>query len=174
MMIGKDALSPLEFNKSSEKQLYTYRRNPLHIYSFLLLKRGDDDAFGPIGEYTVLDLTEDPSLSEKKVMNLVTLMNGSPSALNLGELTKTRLLYYRVPPSTQEPEPVRKTHIMFYTLGERGISRENALLVLDEAVDVMESFCAGSSDGGLVRDKKIYPSENFALDKPPASPSPKA
>lgn len=173
-MSGKD-MAPRDFNRSSENPPYTYRRNPQHMYSFFILKRSDAEGmFGPIGEYTVLDLGEDPSLSEKKVMNLVTLMSGSGPVLNLGELTRSRLLYYRVPQPEDEAAEKRKTHIIFYALGERGVSKENALLVLDEEIDIIESFCAGSSDGGLVRDQKLYPAEKFALDKPPAAPGPKA
>jgi len=118
------------FNTVTAKKLYTYRRNPLHDHSFVILKQLEQSGqYEPIGDYTVLDQNEDMGLSEKKVINLVALMNNEDeeNLIDLRQETKTRLLYYRAP--TDDPG---KTRIVFYALGTQGVSVENAVLSLQE------------------------------------------
>lgn len=119
------------FNTITAKKLYTYRRNPHHDFSFMILKQPDENsAYEPIGDYTVLDRDEDISLSEKKVMNLVALMNDDRDTVDLRDRVQSRLLYYRTPTDTPD-----KTRIVFYTLGEKGVSTENAVLSLEEGLE---------------------------------------
>ncbi len=102
--------------------IYTYRQNPLYERSFLIFK---EDA--PVGDYTVLDENEDRILAEKKVMNLISRMNGSHDLIPLGEITKTRLLFHRKP-KIQDTDP---TEVVFYTYDGKGVSRENAILPIE-------------------------------------------
>lgn len=119
------------FNRVTAKKLYTYRRNPLHSHSFVILKQLEQSGqYEPVGDYTVLDQDEEPVLSEKKVMNLVALMNDSDEVMDLRRETKTRLLYYRAP--SDDPSKVR---IIFYALGSQGVSTENAVLSLEEEME---------------------------------------
>lgn len=120
-----------DFNEITAKKSYTYRRNPLYGHSFIILKQLEESGqYHPVGDYTVLDPKEDFSLSEKKVMNLVALMNDDDDIIDLQRETQTRLLYYKAP--TDEPN---KTRIIFYALGARGVSVENAVLSLEEGID---------------------------------------
>ncbi len=121
------------FNIVTAKKLYTYRRNPLHGHSFVILKQLEQNGqYEPVGDYTVLDQSEDSALSEKKVMNLVALMNDEDEddLIDLRTETKTRLLYYRAP--SDDPH---KTRIIFYALGTQGVSMENAVLCLEEGLE---------------------------------------
>ncbi len=119
------------FNEITAKQPYTYRRNPMYDHSFVILKQLEEgESYEPVGDYTVLDLDEDSMLSEKKVMNLVALMNDSDDLIDMRKETGTRLLYYKAP--TDEPN---KTRIIFYTLGAQGVSTENAVLSLEEGLE---------------------------------------
>lgn len=104
---------------------YTYRQNPLYERSFLIFKEE-----APVGDYTILDETEDRSLAEKKIMNLISRMNGSNDLIPLGEITKARLLFHRKPKIHQD-DP---TEVVFYTYDGKGVSRENAILTIHEAV----------------------------------------
>jgi hypothetical protein len=119
-----------DFNTNTAGQLYSYRRNPLHEHSFLIIKKQDDKKrYEPIGDYTVLDAEENPALSEKTVMNLVALLNGKKEdVIDLSRECDTRLLYYRAP----KRENSTKTHIIFYALGDKGVSKENAVLAIEE------------------------------------------
>lgn len=119
------------FNEITAVKPYTYRRNPMHDHSFVILKKLEEsDQYEPVGDYTVLDQSEDAALSEKKLMNLIALMNDDDELIDLRSETKTRLLYYKAP--TDEPH---KTRIIFYALGEQGVSVENAVLSLEEGLE---------------------------------------
>ncbi|GJL85620.1 MAG: hypothetical protein DHS20C02_13950 [Micavibrio sp.] len=121
----------LGFNEESEKPWYKYKRNPLVEHSFQIFgfveKKQD---YEPVGEYTVLDPREDPDLTEKKMMNIISLLNGKKDLMELGNLTKTRLLYNMVPKTSESD----KTKIIFRTYDLEGVSMENAVLELKKGV----------------------------------------
>lgn len=120
-----------DFNAITTKQTYTYKRNPFHSSSFMIMRREDNGAYNPIGDYTVLKREEDPDLSEKKVMNLITLLNGKENLIQLGAETKSRLLF-------KEPEyneETGRTRTVFYELGNEGVSVENAVLTIEDKND---------------------------------------
>ncbi len=119
------------FNEVTAKKQYTYRRNPMHSQSFVILKKLEQsEQYEPVGDYTVLDSEEDEDLSERKVMNLIALMNDEDELIDLRAETGSRLLYFKAP--TDEPH---KTRIIFYALGEKGVSIENAVLSLEEELE---------------------------------------
>jgi hypothetical protein len=119
------------FNSVTAKKPYTYRRNPVYAQSYIILKQQDDEAvYEPIGDYTVLDQDEDSGLSEKKLMNLIALMNDEEDLIDLKDEVETRLLFHRAP--TNDPD---KTRIIFYALGRQGVSKENAILTLEEGLE---------------------------------------
>lgn len=115
---------------------FTYRPSPVLARSFLICRK---DGFGdvtPVGDYTVLDESEDFHLSEKKVMNLVMRLNGEKELIQLGDQTRSRLLFHVKP----RPEHDPRTEIVFYTQSGRGVSKENAILT-------MEGFGEGFGEG---------------------------
>jgi len=66
-------------------------------------------------------------LAEKKVTNLVSLLNGRKRLMNLGHETQSRVLYHIV----SEKDEENKTKILFYNLKEKGVSIESALFRLE-------------------------------------------
>ncbi len=124
------------FNESGEKPTFLYKRNPLvpHSWQIFALKPGKSD-YEPVGDYTLLDTSEDPELTEKKVANLITLMNGRKSLGQFGDLTKTRLLYSVVP---TEKDSVNEK-VIFRTYDGDSVSKENAILVIEKGVFKDES-----------------------------------
>ncbi len=123
------------FNDSGEKPLFIYKRNPLAEHSFQIFMfrdkggtRGGD--YEPVGDYMVLDLKEDPILSEKKVMNVISLLNGKDDLMELGNLTKTRVLF-NIVPKKAENDP---TKIIFRNHDGTGTSIESAVLTLEKGV----------------------------------------
>lgn len=117
-----------DFNAESRAPLYAYQRSPVNERAFLIVKK-DEAATEPVpvGDYTVLDKEEDLSLSEKKVMNLISLLNGRKRLMQLGHETNSRILYNVV----SERDEENKTKVLFYKLAERGVSIENALFRLE-------------------------------------------
>lgn len=114
------------FNNINATQKYTYRKNPLHETSFMILKRQEaQNTFEPVGEYTVLDRSEEFDITEKKVMNLVSRLNGQDKIIDLSDHIHIRTLHHKAVDGAESGD---KSKIVFYTLGEEGVSKENAVL----------------------------------------------
>ncbi len=94
----------------------------------MIMKLTDNEPVA-VGDYTVLDRKEDLSLSEKKVMNLISLMNGRKNLMQLGHESNTRVLYNIM----TERDDDGKMRVMFYNLGQEGVSIENALFRLESS-----------------------------------------
>ncbi len=123
-----------DFNTESRAPIYGYERSPVNERAFLIVKAGEAlDAPKPVGDYTVLDKEEDIALSEKKVMNLISLLNGRKRLMDLGHETKSRILYQIV----SEPSEQDDTKVMFYKLEEKGVSKENALFRLEQTEEIL-------------------------------------
>lgn len=117
-----------DFNMVTAKKPYAYRRNPLYGHAYVILRRSAAGGYEPAGGYTVLDGGEDETLSERKVMNLVALMNDEEGRLiDLRGSTRSRLLFSRLPAAVPG-----HSRVMFYTRDCAGVTRENAVLELDE------------------------------------------
>jgi len=113
------------------KPAFTYRPNPVLSGSFLICKKEENGGLHPVGDYTLLDRNEDLTLTEKKVMNLITLMNGGKDLLPLGEQTKSRLLFHRKPKQDGD----LRTEVIFYAYTGEGVSKENAILTIEGEFD---------------------------------------
>lgn len=120
-----------DFNAEAAPAAYGYRSSPVNPRAFQFT-RLDEDAREPaiVGDYTILDKNEDVALAEKKVMNLVSLLNGRKNLMTLGHETNTRVLYKVV----TERDADNKTRIMFYNLGKEGVSVENALFRVEKEI----------------------------------------
>jgi hypothetical protein len=113
-----------DFNAESRAPVYAYQRSPVNERAFLIVKKPEAQAEPiPVGDYTVLDKEEDLKLSEKKVMNLISLLNGRKRLMQLGHETNSRILYNIV----SEKDEEGKTKVLFYKLEQQGVSKENAL-----------------------------------------------
>lgn len=93
---------------------------------------GDAD-YTPVGEYLVLDREEDKSLTEKKLINLISLMNGRKNVVDHSAEVDTQLLF-QVLPRKNDDDP---TKIMFRTRDEKSVSVENALLQIKRGIIVV-------------------------------------
>ena len=122
-----------DFNAEASAPGYGYKRSPVHERAFQILKL-NDTAREPsvVGDYTVLDSKEDIGLSEKKVINLISLLNGRKNLVQLGHETNTRVLYKIV----TECDDEGKARIVFYNLGKEGVSVENALFRIEKDENV--------------------------------------
>lgn len=119
------------FNDKGEKPQFTYKRNPLVEHSFqIFMFREEKSDYEPVGDYTVIDLDQDPELSEKKIMNVINLLNGKEDLMQLGNLTRTRVLFTIVQKKTED-DP---TKIIFRNHDGEGTSEENAVLTIEKGV----------------------------------------
>lgn len=120
-----------KFNSESEKPEFMAKANPFapHSWQILQYKNGKKD-YEPVGEYILIDTGEDIDITEKKLINLVRLLNGKRDLLDLGNLTKKRVLF-NIVPRTSETDP---TKIIFRDHDGKGVSVENAVLTLEKGV----------------------------------------
>lgn len=123
-----------DFNAEASAPRYAYRRSPVNARAFLIEKLAEDPSRTPavVGDYTVLDTHEDMTLSEKKVINLIALLNGRKNLMDLGHTTGTRVLYRIV----TEKDDEGKARVVFYNLGKEGVSVENALFRIEKDENV--------------------------------------
>ena len=115
---------------SGIKGTFTYRQSPVLNRSWMIYCKNAEGDLNPVGDYTVLDRDEDELISEKKLINLVSLLNGDEELLSLGSHTQSRLLFHRKP-KKDDTDP---TQVIFYTFSGEGLSRENAILTLQHGV----------------------------------------
>lgn len=112
------------------KGTFIYRQSPVLSRSWMIYRKEGDGDLTPVGDYTVLDRDEREDVSEKKIINLISLLNDSDEMILLGEQTKSRLLFHRKPKlDNRDPDQV-----IFYTYAGEGVSRENAILTLEPGV----------------------------------------
>lgn len=116
-----------EFNEQARPVRYSYMRSPVHPRAFQILKQAQ-----PVGDYMVLDTAEDLLLAEKKVMNIISALNGRSKLLQLGEETKSRQLFQLI----NDGANGERIKVMFYQYTGKGCSRENALFMLERDQDV--------------------------------------
>ena len=123
-----------DFNAEGAVGKFAYQRSPVNERAFLILKKQEDQSAPvPVGDYTVLDKEEDITLAEKKVTNLVALLNGRKRLMQLGHETQSRILYNIV----SEKDEENKMKVLFYKLEKQGVSTENALFRLDSNEEVV-------------------------------------
>lgn len=119
------------FNEGSEKAEFIYKPNELVPRSFRIFQyKQDKEDYEPVGEYTLLDIGENPEITEKKMVNLISIMNGKKRLVDLSNLTKTRILYNMIPVT---PETDRQK-VIFRTYDGKGVSTENAVLTIEKGV----------------------------------------
>lgn len=119
------------FNEQGEKSPFIYKKNPLveHSYQIFQYKKEKQD-YEPVGEYVVLDTKEDIEITEKKMINLVAILNGKQGLIDFKNLTNERILYNIV---SDTPENINQK-VIFRTYDGSGVSRENAVLTIEKGV----------------------------------------
>ena len=128
----------MKFNIESEKPPFTYKRNPVNERDFQIFQwKEDKNDYEPVGDYTLIDTSEAPELTEKTVMNFVSSLNGRKDRiLNLQNLTSGRIFFTIV----NEKELDESDHIIIMLrTQENGVSEENAVIKIEKGVfDVRE------------------------------------
>lgn len=128
-------MQAFDFNIEAARPLYSYQKSPVNPKGYLIFKANEDSSHDPqpVGDYTVLDAAEPEDLSERKVMNLISLLNGRKTLVQLGHETKSRVLYRIL---NKDSEDDSKYRVIFYHLGTKGISVENALFQIERSEHV--------------------------------------
>ncbi|MFN3700669.1 MAG: hypothetical protein ACK4VI_04000 [Alphaproteobacteria bacterium] len=124
-------MNPEDFNEESHKPEFIAKPNPLIERSFQIFQyRAEKADYELVGSYTVLDLQEESELSEKRVANLMAVMNQRKRTMDLKSLTKTRILFTIIPMKPDDTDQ----KVIFRTHDGSGVSKENAILVIEKGV----------------------------------------
>jgi hypothetical protein len=83
-----------------------------------------------VGDYTLIETSEPIDITEKKLTNLVTIMNGKRALIDFTNLTKQRVLFNIIPigPESNHQKVIFRTH------DGKGVSQENAVLTIEKGV----------------------------------------
>ena len=121
----------LKFNEQSEKAEFTSKPNPLvpHSWQIFQLKEGKNE-YEPFGDYVLVDTSEPIEITEKKIVNLVAIMNGKKPLVDFTNLTGKRILFNIVP----EVSDSNRQKVVFRTYDGAGVSKENAVLTIEKGV----------------------------------------
>ncbi len=121
----------IDFNKQMERPRFIFKPNPMMKRAYQIFElMPKNNAYEPVGEYVLLNHDEDPEITEKKMINLVTLLNGKKDLIDLSPLTKTVCLFTVVP----EEQSGDQTKIIFKDQEGMGVSTDNAVFTIRKGV----------------------------------------
>ncbi|PCJ03181.1 MAG: hypothetical protein COB14_00155 [Alphaproteobacteria bacterium] len=117
--------------RTGERTRFIHKANPLvdrayQIFEYDVTKSDYDH----VGDYILIQKDEPQEVTEKKVINLMTLLNGKDDLIDLSNLTNTRLLYSIVP----EAQAGNQTKIVLKDYDGSGVSKENAIFTIRKGV----------------------------------------
>ena len=118
------------FNKSTDRPRFIHKPNPFQARTWQIFELKHRGEYEPVGEYVLLNKDEDPEITEKKVANVVSLLNRKKDVIDLSNLTKTRVLF-TVVPEAQSPD---QTKIIFRDYDGSGVSKDNAIFTIRKGV----------------------------------------
>ena len=126
---GEDAIEKAK--RTGERTRFVHKPNPLverdyQFYEYNISK-GD---YEHVGDYVLLNKEENREITDKKIANLITLINGKNDLIDISNLTTTRLLYTIVP----EAQAGDQTKIILKDYDGSGVSKDNAIFTIRKGV----------------------------------------
>lgn len=123
---------PLEKAISTgERPRFVHKANPMVERAYQIFeynfKKSD---YEPVGDYVLINKDEPRDITEKKVFNLITLLNGKNDLIDISNLTKARFLYTIVP----EARAGDQTKIILKDYDGSGVSKDNAVFTIRKGV----------------------------------------
>ncbi len=119
------------FNEESDKPWFISKKNPLVQHSWQIFEfKVDKEDYEPVGEYILVDTSEPIDITEKRVMNVLNILNRRSSHIDFNSLTNTRVLFSIVDDGSQSG--ILKA--VFRTYDGKGVSIENAVLTIEKGV----------------------------------------
>ncbi len=126
---GEDALEKAK--RTGERTRFVHKPNPLierdyQIFEYIVEKSD----YEHVGDYVLLNKDEPREITDKKIMNIMTLINGKDDLIDLSNLTTTRLLYTIVP----EAQAGDQTKIILKDYDGSSVSKDNAIFTIRKGV----------------------------------------
>ena len=106
--------------RTGERTRFIFKPDQMVERAYLIyeydFKKGDYDH---VGDYILINKAEPHDITEKKLQNLMTLLNGKKDLIDLSNLTTTRVLYTVVP----EAKAGNQTKIILKDYDGSGVSK---------------------------------------------------
>ncbi|MFP4098873.1 MAG: hypothetical protein ACLFU1_08855 [Alphaproteobacteria bacterium] len=126
---GEDAME--RAIRTGERTRFVYKANPrverdYHIFEY-------DHKIGGykhVGDYILINKDEKRNITEKKLENIMSILNKKDELIDISNLTKTRVLYTIVP----EAQAGDQTKIIFKDYDGSGVSKDNAIFTIRKGV----------------------------------------
>lgn len=127
---GEDALE--REKRTGSRTRFVHKPNPMVERAYQIFEYNIDKSdYEPAGDYILINLAEPRDVTEKKLINLMSLLNGKKDDLiDMQNLTKSRLLYTIVP----EAHTNGLTKIILKEYDGSGVSKDNAVFTIRKGV----------------------------------------
>ncbi len=127
--IGEDALE--KSKRTGERTRFIHKQNPLVERSYQIFEydftKGD---YEHAGDYVLLKKDEPREVTEKKLINLMTLLNGKDDLIDISNLTNARVLFTVIP----EAQSGEQTKIILKDYDGSSVSEDNAVFTIKKGV----------------------------------------
>jgi|GEM_PF-993646 len=126
---GEDALK--KAIRTGERPRFIHKSNPMVERDYQIFeynhKKGE---YKVVGDYVLLRKDEPRDITEKKVSNLMGILNKKEDLIDLTNLTKTRVLFTIIP----EAQAGDQTKMIFKDYDGSGVSKDNAIFTIRKGV----------------------------------------
>lgn len=117
--------------RTGERTRFIHKPNPLVDRAYQIFEYNiESGIYEHVGDYALLNKDEPREATERKVMNLMNVMNKKKDFLDLSNLTKTRVLYTLIP----EAQAGNQTKVIFKDYDGSGVSKDNAVFTIRKGV----------------------------------------
>lgn len=117
--------------RTGERTRFLHKPNPLVERAYQIFEYNHEKStYDHVGDYVLLNKKEPRDITEKKVINLMTLLNGKDELIDMSSLTNSRVLYTIVP----EAQAGNQTKMIFKDYDGSGVSKDNAVFTIRKGV----------------------------------------
>lgn len=120
-----------DFNDESSHPEFIHKPDPQDPHAYQILHFKEALGFYELsGSYRKVDLSEDGEVTDKRIFNLMAVLNDKKRKFDFKSLTNSRTLFTLVPIRPEDSD----VKVVFRTYDGNGVSKENAILLLDKGV----------------------------------------
>ena len=117
--------------RTGERTRFIHKPNPLvdrayQIFEYNVAK----GSYDVVGDYVLINKEEPRDITEKKIINLMSILNKKDELIDLSSLTNKRVLFTLVP----EAQAGDQTKMIFKDYDGSGVSKDNAVFTIRKGV----------------------------------------
>lgn len=117
--------------RTGERKRFVYKPNPMVDRAYQIFEYSPKKGtYNHVGDYVLVNKEEPRDITEKKMMNIMALLNKKGEMIDVSELTKIRILFTLVP-EAQSPD---QTKMIFKDYDGTGVSKDNAVFTIRKGV----------------------------------------